>query len=89
MELVIDKQTKSKKVKDLCRTRWVYRHEAYECFFELFKYLHDVMLAIVSCDDTYGDMNWDSKTIVTANGLLNLITTLILYIIVLLQECYY
>ncbi len=32
--------------------------------------MHDVMLAIVSCDDTYGDMNWDSKTIVTANGLL-------------------
>ncbi len=40
------------------------------------------MLAIVSCDDTYGDMNWDSKTIVTANGLF----TLILYIIVLLQQ---
>ncbi len=38
LELVVDKQTKSKKVKDLCRTRWVYRHEAYECFFELFKY---------------------------------------------------
>ncbi len=52
LELVLDKKTKSKKVIDLCRTRWVYRHEAYECFFELFKYLHDVMFAIVSCDDT-------------------------------------
>jgi len=70
LELMIDKQTKAKKVKDLCRTRWVYRHEAYECFFELFKCLHDVMYAIVSRDNTYGDMNWDSNTIVTANGLL-------------------
>ncbi len=30
---VIDKRTKLVRVKDLCRTRWIYRHEAYESFF--------------------------------------------------------
>ena len=30
LEMVVDKQTKTVRVKDLCRTRWVYRHEAYE-----------------------------------------------------------
>ena len=35
LELVIDKQTNVTKIKDLCRTHWMYRHEAYECFFEL------------------------------------------------------
>ena len=33
------------------------------------------MEAIVSRDDTYGDMNWDSNTIVSANGLLNIYST--------------
>lgn len=33
LERVLDKQTTIVKVKDLCRTRWIYRHEAYECFY--------------------------------------------------------
>ncbi len=33
LERVIDKRTKLVRVKDLCRTRWIYRHEAYESFF--------------------------------------------------------
>ena len=44
LETVVDKET-SAKVKDLCRTRWAYRHEAYENFFKLFKYLVAVMEA--------------------------------------------
>ena len=32
LEKVIDKKSGVVKVKDLCRTRWVYRHEAYENF---------------------------------------------------------
>lgn len=35
---------------NLCR---IYRHEAYECVFELFKYLYTVMVA----DITYGNMD--------------------------------
>ncbi len=69
LERVIDKRTKLVRVKDLCRTRWIYRHEAYESFFDLFKYLHAVMEAITTRDTTYGSMDWDASTIVTATGL--------------------
>lgn len=72
LEMVIDKATKIVRVKDLCCTRWIYRHEAYENFHLLFKHLVDVMIAITERDSTYGDMNWDSKTIVSANGLLKM-----------------
>ena len=75
LELIIDKQTKRVKIKDLCRTRWVYRHEAYECFFELFRYLFAAMVAITTRDPTYGNMNWDPKTMVAANGLLKMYST--------------
>ena len=70
LELVIDKQTNVTKIKDLCWTHWIHRHEAYECFIELFKYLHSVMVAIINHDNSYGYMNWDSNTVVIANGLL-------------------
>ena len=33
------------------------------------------MVAITQCDPAYDDMNWDSKTVVTANGLLKMYTT--------------
>lgn len=69
LEKIIDGRTNTVKVKDLCRTRWVYRHEAYEHFSLLFIYLLDVMKAISENDTTYGDMNWDGKTILAANGL--------------------
>ena len=44
----------------------VYRHEEYENFFTLYKYLVLVMTAIVSRDGEYGEMKMDSNTIVTA-----------------------
>ena len=47
----------------------MYRHEAYENFYLLYKYLVDVMKAISEQDSSYGDMSWDSKTIVAANWL--------------------
>ena len=34
--------SKRKKLKELCKTRWVERHDAFEAFFELFN-------AILSC----------------------------------------
>ena len=72
LEKVIDRATKVVKVKDLCRTRWIYRHEAYENFHILIKYLINVMIAITEHDSTYGDMDWDSKTTIAANGLLKM-----------------
>ena len=54
LETVINGEKASVRVKDLCRTRWIYRHEAYENFRTLFKYLVTVMTAITSGDDTHG-----------------------------------
>ena len=71
-EKVVNKQATTVKVKDLCRTRWIYRHEAYENFFLLFKFLIITMEAIVSRDDEYGEMNWDNNALVAANGLLKM-----------------
>ena len=34
-----------------------------------------VMTAITEHDSSYGDMNWDSKTIVAANGLQKMFTS--------------
>lgn len=33
---VLPTEKKRQKLKDLCRTRWVERHEAYEVFIDLF-----------------------------------------------------
>lgn len=71
-EKIIDKETKVVKVKDLCRTRWIYRHEAYETFYVLYKYLVATMKAITTNDLTFGKMDWDGKTVVAANGLLSM-----------------
>ena len=60
------------KVKNLCRTRWIYRHEAYENFSILYTCLADVIEAICDNDVSYGEMNWDKNTIVAANGLLKM-----------------
>lgn len=74
-EDVIDRRTSTVKVKDLCRTRWAYRHSAYENFFKLYKYLVATMKAIVSRNSQYGEMNWDGKTLVAATGLLTMYRT--------------
>ena len=40
LEKVIDKSTSIVKVKALCRTRWIYRHESYEDFHVLYSSLY-------------------------------------------------
>ena len=50
LEKVIDGETTTVKVKDLCRTRWIYRHEAYEKKILLFPHLVSVMTAITEGD---------------------------------------
>ena len=75
LEKVVDKGTGTVRVKDLCRTRWAYRHEAYENFYKLYKYLVAVMELIVTRDSEYGNMDWDSNTVIAANGFLRVYTT--------------
>ena len=72
LESVMNGET-SVEVKDLCRTRWMYRHEAYENFFMLFKHLVSMMTVIV---ETYRGMKWVSKAVVEANALLQMYITL-------------
>ena len=69
LEKVVDNRTPTVKVKDLCGTRWVFRHEAYENFRLLYTYLVEVMEAVCENDTSYGEMDWDHKTVVAANGL--------------------
>ena len=53
LEKVIDRSTSIVKVKDLCRTRWIYRHEAYEDFHVSYQFLVCTMEVITDCDPTY------------------------------------
>ena len=71
LESVVSGET-SVKVKDLCQTRWIYRHE------ELFLAIQ----APCVCNDsnyrgryTYGQMKWDFKTIIEAHGHLKMYTS--------------
>ena len=64
---------KAKKLKDACRTRWVYRIDSYVVFLELLPAVHAVLDAIVhpSMHQELGtDWNWNGETITKANGFL-------------------
>ena len=61
------------KLKDVCRTRWVERIDAYATFLELLPPLHASLQAMVHptlhCD-LGTDWSWDGETITRANGFL-------------------
>ena len=64
---------KTRKLKDACRTRWVYRIDSYVTFWELFPAVHTVLEAIVhpNVHQQLGtDWNWDGESITKANGFL-------------------
>lgn len=65
-------EAKAKKLKDVCRTRWVQRTDSYVVFLELLPAVHMTMQAIAypnsfQCLGT--DWNWDGDTLTKANGL--------------------
>ena len=57
--------SRKKKLVDICRTRWVERHEAFESFSTLFKALVHSFEEIVDPQS-----NWSADTTATANGLM-------------------
>jgi len=61
---------KRKRLKSLCRTRWVERHPALQTFAELFPVIIKSLRDIALKKDT---VQWDRKTIADANGLLSAI----------------
>ena len=78
-EKVIDvNQTEShrQKLHDLCRTRWIERHLAYETFTELYQSIVDtldVMLHEADNAEQYGQWCWDRESLTKANGLYHVI----------------
>ena len=63
---------KRKKMKDLCRTRWVYRHEAYETFLQLFPAIMKALRVISLHTNEYGgDWKWDAESTTQDTGLLH------------------
>jgi len=68
-------ETKKRKLKNLCKTRWIERHKTFETIFELYEYIV-ITLNEICCpsDDArfYPDdrsWNWDTETKTKANGL--------------------
>ena len=69
----LDPTPRAMKLKDVCRTRWVERIDAYVTFLELLPPLHASLQAMVHptlhCD-LGTDWSWDGETITRANGFL-------------------
>ena len=58
---------KKKRVKPLCRTRWVERHDALEVFVDLYPALVQALSDIAYGEDS---VSWNRETITNANSLL-------------------
>ena len=66
-------QSKARKLKDACRTQWVYQIDSYVVFLELLSATHAVLEAIVhpSMHQELGTArNWDGESITKADGFL-------------------
>uniref|UniRef100_A0A1X7TFQ6 DUF4371 domain-containing protein n=1 Tax=Amphimedon queenslandica TaxID=400682 RepID=A0A1X7TFQ6_AMPQE len=62
----------AKKLKDVCRTRWVERIDSYTTFLDLHEAVHTTLNAMVhpSLYSNFGTWNWDGETVTKANGFL-------------------
>ena len=73
-EHVIDVESPTetkKKLKDLCKTRWVQRIDSYTVFFNLYTSIIKTMEAISTCSSEYGEWSWDNETLTKARGFLH------------------
>ena len=59
-------ESKRRKLVDLCKTRWVERHSAFETFAELFPVVYDCLGQMVQ-----ENTDWDSETLTKAGGFLH------------------
>ena len=68
----------NQKLRDLCRTRWVQRREAYEAFTELYPSVIDTLCIMIHEEDhteTYGRWNWDRENLTRAASLHTILTS--------------
>ena len=71
-------EARKQKLRDLYRTRWVQRREAYEAFTELYPSVIDtlcIMLHEENHTETYGRWNWDMETLTRAASLHTILTS--------------
>ncbi|CAC5408033.1 unnamed protein product [Mytilus coruscus] len=83
-ELVVEKEdnpSKVKKLKGLCKTRWVESHVCYETFFELFPVICKTFEGMLNPEEVdlvdlpNGPWIWDRETRIKAQGLLSTVKT--------------
>ena len=69
----VNTESTAKKLKDVCRTRWIQRVDSYVVFLELLPAIH-LTLQAMTCPNQYEslgtDWNWDGETVTKANGFL-------------------
>jgi len=73
-EHIIDTESPNetkKKLKDLCKTRWVQRIDSYTVFYDLYASIIKTMEAISTCSSEYGEWSWDTETLTKARGFLH------------------
>ena len=64
-----------KKLKGLCKTRWVERHTFYETFYSLYPNVCLCLEETLHPSQENARWNWDRETLVKAQGLLSTLTT--------------
>ena len=77
-ESILDKESEShavKKLKGLCKTRWVERHTCYETFYSLYPSVCLCLEEMLHPSQENARWNWDRETLVKAQGLLSTLTT--------------
>ena len=69
-------ETTKRKLKDLCKTRWIERHSTFEITFDLYEYIVIILneICVPTNDDVKfypnnEDWSWGAKTKTRANGL--------------------
>lgn len=80
-ELVIERleiPSNVKKIKGLCKTRWIERHQCYETFYELYTTICRTFEGILNLENAealvdlpHGPWEWDRETRTKAQGLLH------------------
>ena len=81
-ESILDKESEShavKKLKGLCKTRWVERHTCYETFYSLYPNVCLCLEEMLHPSQENARWNWDRETLVKAQGLLSALTNVPAY----------
>lgn len=80
LDIVIDVlgkgETKKRRLKNLCKTRWIERHSTFESIYDLYKYVVTTLdeICVPSEDERFEcpgkeSWDWDASTRTLANGL--------------------